>query len=322
MERRLDELDGELHQDGHAQAAGADARQQKQESPRLAVTTDLKNYIDLKGVERSRDVDIPDDPDGGADDGDEEGEKGEGEAQQPAQRPALAVALAAHPSSSSIPFFLVWAQSRLGRRTRSRYKRVVRTGFLTEAMEKLHFDKTHPRITKENITTTTRVLDGNEPLMEATESRPSRQRIASRCLVQEDAEGAPRLACCPSYTSVNILGYENTAIAQDYHVLEEDLVSTASMKSGSGTRVKEMNTTTIYSQQPLKQQTNMDFVYKVEKLLDLKPVDQLALRKSDEASSYLETPWSGCNKPEGWWRIADKDDLALLVGCPKITAAY
>lgn len=28
MERRLDELDGELHQDGHAQAAGADARQQ------------------------------------------------------------------------------------------------------------------------------------------------------------------------------------------------------------------------------------------------------------------------------------------------------
>lgn len=53
-----------------------------------------------------------------------------------------------------------WAQSRLGRRTRSRYKRVARTGFLTEAMEKLHFDKTHPRITKENITTTTRVLDG------------------------------------------------------------------------------------------------------------------------------------------------------------------
>lgn len=93
----------------------------------------------------------------------------------------------------------------------------------------------------------------------------------------------------------------------------EDMVSTASMKSGSGTRVKEMNTTTIYSQQPLKQKTNMDFVYKVEKLLDLKPVDQLALRKSDEASSYLETPWSECNKPEGWWRIADKDDMVLLV---------
>lgn len=91
------------------------------------------------------------------------------------------------------------------------------------------------------------------------------------------------------------------------------MVSTTSMKSGSGTRVKEMNTTTIYSQQPLKQKTNMDFVYKVEKLLDLKPVDQLALRKSDEASSYLETPWSECNKPEGWWRIADKDDMVLLV---------
>ncbi|URD94581.1 hypothetical protein MUK42_16529 [Musa troglodytarum] len=210
--------------------------------------------------------------------------------------------------------------------------------------------------------------------MAAAESRPARQRIASRCLVQDDADGAPRLAWCPSSTSVNILGYENTAIAQDYHVPEfmpsnrnpmnpnlspetkgrlqlqpivgclkdftceqlssieweytetavptskldggslpvdfikfvlkrEDMVSTASMKSGSGTRVKE----------PLKKKTNMDFVYKVEKLLELKPVDQLALRKSDKASSHLETPGSGCNKPEAWWRIADKDDLALLV---------
>lgn len=52
-----------------------------------------------------------------------------------------------------------WVQSRMGR-TRSRYKREVRTGFFMQAMEKLHLDKTHPRITKENITTTRRVLDG------------------------------------------------------------------------------------------------------------------------------------------------------------------
>ncbi|CAL9756147.1 unnamed protein product, partial [Musa acuminata subsp. burmannicoides] len=302
MERRLDELDGELHQDGHAQAAGADARQQNQESPRLAVTTDLKNYIHLKGEERSRDVDIPDDPDGGADDGDEEGEKGEGEAQQPAQRPALAVALAAHPSTSSIPFFLT-----------------MRDNGFVGGSAMLSSDGTLSIATSPRLRSSDKLEPPrntsmrpvfpylrNEPLMEATESRPARQRIASRCLVQEDAEGAP---------SPNIkVGWGSLPVNFIKFVLKrEDLVSTASMKSGSGTRVKEMNTTTIYSQQPLKQQTNMDFVYKVENLLDLKPVDQLALRKSDEASSYLETPWSGCNKPEGWWRIADKDDLALLV---------
>ncbi|KAJ8486714.1 hypothetical protein OPV22_019199 [Ensete ventricosum] len=223
--------------------------------------------------------------------------------------------------------------------------------------------------------------------MAAAESRPAQKHIASLCLVQDDAEGARRLACCPSSTSVNILGYENTAIAQDYNFPEfmpsngnpmnpnlspetkgplqlpivgcpkdftceqlssidreadgkytetavptpeldgmslpvdfikfvlkrEDMVSTASMKSGSGTRFKEMNPTTIYSQQSLKQKANMDFVYKVEELLDLKLVDQLALRNSEKAFSYLETHWAGCNKPETWWRIADKDDLALLV---------
>ncbi|RRT78017.1 hypothetical protein B296_00020202 [Ensete ventricosum] len=237
------------------------------------------------------------------------------------------------------------------------------------------------------ITGTNLLADSVTTLMAAAESRPAQQHIASLCLVHEDSEGTRRLACCPSSTSVNILGYENTAIAQDYNFPEfmpsngnpmnpnlspetkgrlqlpivgcpkdftceqlssidreadgkytetavptseldgmslpvdfikfvlkrEDMVSTASMKSGSGTRFKEMNSTTIYSQQSLKQKANMDFVYKVEELLDLKPVDQLALRNSEKAFSYLETHWAGCNKPETWWRIADKDDLALLV---------
>lgn len=69
MERRLDELDGHLQQQRHAQAAGADARDGQ-----------------------------PDDPDDGADDGDEDGEHRERQAQQKPQRPALAavVAAAAH----------------------------------------------------------------------------------------------------------------------------------------------------------------------------------------------------------------------------------
>lgn len=70
MERRLDELDGHLQQQRHAQAAGADARDGQ-----------------------------PDDPDDGADEGDDDGEEREGKAQEPPQGPALAVAAAAHPLS-------------------------------------------------------------------------------------------------------------------------------------------------------------------------------------------------------------------------------
>ncbi|CAL9085601.1 unnamed protein product, partial [Musa textilis] len=300
MERRLDELDGEFHQDSHAQAAGADARQQ------------------------SWAVDIPDDPYGGADDGYEEGEKGEGEAQQPAQRPALAVALAAHPSSSSIPFFLVRENTKADQllshgESMKSFEEDINSTSLWYASEPSWLS---PRTSDDLSGELPKLSARNEPLMAAAESRPARQRIASRCLVQDDADGAPRLAWCPSSTSK----YTETAVPTSkldggslpvdfikFVLKREDMVSTASMKSGSGTRVKEVNTTTIYSQQPLKKKTNMDFVYKVEKLLELKPVDQLALRKSDKASSHLETPGSGCNKPEAWWRIADKDDLALLV---------
>ncbi|CAL9187294.1 unnamed protein product [Musa hybrid cultivar] len=92
------------------------------------------------------------------------------------------------------------------------------------------------------------------------------------------------------------------------------VVSTAFEKHGSETRIKEMKTTTSYSQQLLKPKTSMvNYLDKKDGLLDLKPVDQFTSRRPEKASSYFETSWAGGNNSEPWWRIADKDELALLV---------
>nr|XP_018677099.1 PREDICTED: uncharacterized protein LOC103973726 [Musa acuminata subsp. malaccensis] len=161
--------------------------------------------------------------------------------------------------------------------------------------------------------------------MEATESRPARQRIASRCLVQEDAEGAPRLACCPSYTSVNILGYENTAIAQDYHVPEFMPSNRNPMNPNLSPETKGR-----LQLQPIvgclkdftcEQLSSIEWEV-IEKYTETAvPTSKLDGGGGSLPVNFIKfvlkredlTPWSGCNKPEGWWHIADKDDLALLV---------
>ncbi|CAL9116300.1 unnamed protein product [Musa textilis] len=92
------------------------------------------------------------------------------------------------------------------------------------------------------------------------------------------------------------------------------VVSTAYKKHGSETRIKEMKTTTSYSQQLLKPKTSMvNYLDKKDGLLDLKPVDEFTSCRPEKASSYFETSWAGGNNSEPWWRIADKDELALLV---------
>ncbi|URE14411.1 hypothetical protein MUK42_12196 [Musa troglodytarum] len=54
--------------------------------------------------------------------------------------------------------------------------------------------------------------------MAAAEARAAWQRTANRCLVQEDAKRAPKLACCPSSTPQNDSGNGNTSIVQDNSV--------------------------------------------------------------------------------------------------------
>ncbi|RWV90664.1 hypothetical protein GW17_00047114 [Ensete ventricosum] len=92
------------------------------------------------------------------------------------------------------------------------------------------------------------------------------------------------------------------------------VVSTAFKKHGSETRIKEMKTTTSYSQQLLKQKPSMvNYLDKKDGLLDLKPVDQFTSHRPEKDSSYFETSWAGGNNSEPWWHIADKDELASLV---------
>lgn len=84
------------------------------------------------------------------------------------------------------------------------------------------------------------------------------------------------------------------------------------MKNNSKTLVKEISMTTNYPQQPLKRKADMNFAYKEEELLVLKPDEQLSSRRIDKASE-LGSPWDAFNKSEPWWRSTDKDDLYLLV---------
>ncbi|XP_020583666.1 uncharacterized protein LOC110026839 [Phalaenopsis equestris] len=50
----------------------------------------------------------------------------------------------------------------------------------------------------------------NEDIMAAAEARAAWQRAANRCLVQEDAKRAPKLACCPSSSSFQQNDSSNT----------------------------------------------------------------------------------------------------------------
>ncbi|WOK99872.1 hypothetical protein Cni_G08584 [Canna indica] len=232
--------------------------------------------------------------------------------------------------------------------------------------------------------------------MAAAEARAAWQRTVNRCLVQEDAKRAPKLACCPSSTPQNDPNNGIAPSTQDYPVLnfmplnrnamknilspetkwwlqlqpnfgyqkdficeqtssfeievdekdtettapktkldEESLpvdsidmvlkkeesfleshcvVSTAFMKCGSETMVKDINITNSSLQHSVKQKIDMvDSLIKEEQLLDFKSVDRIITKKPEKYCFNLATPWSGTNKSEPWWRIADQDELSLLV---------
>ncbi|THU59538.1 hypothetical protein C4D60_Mb07t03150 [Musa balbisiana] len=231
--------------------------------------------------------------------------------------------------------------------------------------------------------------------MAAAEARAAWQRTANRCLVQEDAKRAPKLACCPSSTPQNDLGNGNTAIARDNSVpnlmplnrnsmnanlspetkwwlqlqpnfgyqkdfifeqlssledeVDEDtetmvptskldleslpidsnnfalkkeesileppsMVSSTVVMRDSETMVKEIKTATSNPQRlPKRKAPVSDYFHKKNELLDMESVDQLSLKSPEKASSDLEAPWTGSNNSEPWWRIADKDELALLI---------
>ncbi|XP_042449856.1 uncharacterized protein LOC122034611 [Zingiber officinale] len=223
--------------------------------------------------------------------------------------------------------------------------------------------------------------------MAAAEVRTAWQRAANRCLVQEDAKRAPKLACCPSSTPQNDSGSGSTTTVQDYFIpniipnrnsmnyilspetkwwlqmqpnlgyhkdfickqlssLEDEvksdmdavltnrdslsndssnfvatkedsflkspeIVSSVFMTPDAERKVKEMNTKS-YSEHSLKIKRATDGCLHKEELLSQTP-DPFSLKRPEKTSLDLESPWSGTTKSEPWWRIADKDELSLLV---------
>ncbi|XP_074568981.1 uncharacterized protein LOC141825495 isoform X2 [Curcuma longa] len=223
--------------------------------------------------------------------------------------------------------------------------------------------------------------------MAAAEVRTAWQRAANRCLVQEDAKRAPKLACCPSSTPQNDSESGSTTTVQDYFIpniipnrnsmnsilspetkwwlqmqpnlgyhkdyickqlssLEDEvksdmdavltngdslshdssdfvatkedsflkspeIVSSVFMTQDSERKVKEMNTKS-YSEHSLKIKRATEGCLHKEELLG-QTADPFSLKRPEKTSLDLESPWAGTTKSEPWWRIADKDELSLLV---------
>ncbi|XP_074562315.1 uncharacterized protein LOC141818766 [Curcuma longa] len=101
-------------------------------------------------------------------------------------------------------------------------------------------------------------------------------------------------------------------LKQEECLLEFPPMVSTDLKNSSRILVKEIKMTSNCPHQPLKQKPDMEFVYKEEEFLGLKPDEQLPSRRIDKALE-LGSPWAAINKSEPWWRITDKDDLAFLV---------
>ncbi|KAJ6850870.1 uncharacterized protein M6B38_262010 [Iris pallida] len=88
------------------------------------------------------------------------------------------------------------------------------------------------------------------------------------------------------------------------------MVSTAFMKPDSETGIEGMKSSSNISQQTLKRKIEKgDYFFHDDELIDYRLIN----KKTEKASPDSEIPWVGGNKCEPWWRIADTDELAMLV---------
>ncbi|XP_020105407.1 uncharacterized protein LOC109721982 [Ananas comosus] len=181
--------------------------------------------------------------------------------------------------------------------------------------------------------------------MAAAEARAAWQRTANRCLVQEDAKRAPKLACCPSSsTEHQETTNENAANTQDHPIPSLMPLNWNPTNSNLPPDTKwwlQLQPNFGYQQ---------DFIVKQTNLLENKPdekkmepvdsdsrstetfldtpwmvstafmkhtseiVDPLTSKKTERVSMDVDAPWvGGGNKCQPWWRITDQDELASLV---------
>uniref|UniRef100_A0A1D1XEU4 Uncharacterized protein n=1 Tax=Anthurium amnicola TaxID=1678845 RepID=A0A1D1XEU4_9ARAE len=92
------------------------------------------------------------------------------------------------------------------------------------------------------------------------------------------------------------------------------MLSTNFLKHETEARAEELMTPNNDFQQQNKLNADLgENWYQDGDLMDWKAFDRLISKKSEKACFDLETPSTGSEKTEPWWRIANKDELASLV---------
>ncbi|KAL6498839.1 hypothetical protein OROGR_028386 [Orobanche gracilis] len=171
--------------------------------------------------------------------------------------------------------------------------------------------------------------------MALAEARAAWQRTANRCLVQEDAKRAPKLACCPSVTSsVRQTEKEPESFDDGSDILSTDtppfnqspLYSNLSPNSRWWLQMQpnygyqkvlmdEQLTTPMEGQnETCRDPLNLEFKEEVGKIRD-EGIFSCEVPKSDSDVYFdSESSWMGDEEHiTPWWRTADSEDLALLV---------
>ncbi|KAG8391957.1 hypothetical protein BUALT_Bualt01G0241200 [Buddleja alternifolia] len=181
--------------------------------------------------------------------------------------------------------------------------------------------------------------------MALAEARAAWQRTANRCLVQEDAKRAPKLACCsslpPSVKQVDT-GPTSAAGGQDIHAIasrpfgsRNPSYSNLSPNSKWWLQLQpnygyqkglmdeqfnslENNMETCHEGNQCKIIDKKDFGlleeghFKCEVKEDVLEVNEV-LKNAQEVYFDSESSWIGAEKNNPWWRTADTEELALLV---------
>ncbi|KAK6158905.1 hypothetical protein DH2020_006219 [Rehmannia glutinosa] len=164
--------------------------------------------------------------------------------------------------------------------------------------------------------------------MALAEARAAWQRTANRCLVQEDAKRAPKLACCSSVSPS--VKQADTGPTSAIGAL--DIPNTVSLPFNLNPSYSNLSPNSIWWLQQQQQpncvyqkglmdehfnsvENNMETL-KQEDVGELKVEGGVGCDVSKNANEVYfdsESSWIGAEKNTPWWRTADTDELASFV---------
>ncbi|EYU32264.1 hypothetical protein ABFS82_02G176500 [Erythranthe guttata] len=159
--------------------------------------------------------------------------------------------------------------------------------------------------------------------MALAEARAAWQRTANRCLVQEDAKRAPKLAYCSSIKHpdyIEIATASSSADTQHIPNTPFNLNSpypNLSPNSKWWLQQQQSNCSTSYQKGSMNRnehfesmESNTEDKFEVE-LLDVG--DFGVSKNGNEVYFNAESSWIGSERNRPWWRTADTDELASFV---------